>query len=119
MLHDFYIIYYGYIINLGHDQDAVNVSRIFSHTELKQKFIEVSNTALNLQKRNDELEREIRQLREQQDLRHKIERTTDGYFTLKGENPQHPLLYTLLGCKTPDHTSRGRFNTRQFFLSGM
>ena len=54
---------------------------------LKQKFIEVSNTALNLQKRNDELEREIRQLREQQDLRHKIERTTDGYFTLKGENP--------------------------------
>ena len=36
---------------------------------------------------NDELEREIRQLREQQDLRHKIERTTDGYFTLKGENP--------------------------------
>ena len=91
-------------------KDAVNVSRIFSHTELKQKFIEVSNTALNLQKRNDELEREIRQLREQQDLRHKIERTTDGYFT---------LLYTLLGCKTPDHTSRGRFNTRQFFLSGM
>ena len=65
-------------------KDAVNVSRIFSHTELKQKFIEVSNTALNLQKRNDELEREIRQLREQQDL-----------------------------------TSRGRFNTRQFFLSGM
>ena len=61
-------------------KDAVNVSRIFSHTELKQKFIEVSNTALNLQKRNDELEREIRQLREQQDLRHKIERTTDGYF---------------------------------------
>ena len=58
-------------------KDAVNVSRIFSHTELKQKFIEVSNTALNLQKRNDELEREIRQ----------IERTTDGYFTLKGENP--------------------------------
>ena len=95
-------------------KDAVNVSRIFSHTELKQKFIEVSNTALNLQKRNDELEREIRQLREQQDLRHKIERTTDGYFTLKGENPNHPLLYTLLGCKTPDHTSRGRFNTRQF-----
>ena len=31
-------------------KDAVNVSRIFSHTELKQKFIEVSNTALNLQK---------------------------------------------------------------------
>ena len=99
-------------------KDAVNVSRIFSHTELKQKFIEVSNTALNLQKRNDELEREIRQLREQQDLRHKIERTTDGYFTLKGENP-NIRYYTLLGCKTPDHTSRGRFNTRQFFLSGM
>lgn len=33
----------------GMIKDAVNVSRIFSHTELKQKFIEVSNTALNLQ----------------------------------------------------------------------
>ena len=72
-------------------KDAVNVSRIFSHTELKQKFIEVSNTALNLQKRNDELEREIRQLREQQDLRHKIERTTDGYF--KEKTPTSDFVY--------------------------
>ena len=68
-------------------KDAVNVSRNFSHTELKQKFIEVSDAALNLQKRIDELERENRQLHEQQDLKNKIERTTDGYFTLKGENP--------------------------------
>lgn len=107
----------------GMIKDAVNVSRIFSHTELKQKFIEVSNTALNLQKRNDELEREIRQLREQQDLRHKIERTTDGYFTLKGENPN--IRYCIhcwdakhLTIQVGEDSTPGSFSVRNVMRPG-
>lgn len=73
----------------GMIKDAVNVSRIFSHTELKQKFIEVSNTALNLQKRNDELEREIRQLRE--DTRSSV-RPTD-ILRLKEKTPTSAIVY--------------------------
>lgn len=55
--------------------------------ELMDNYIETSKENLKLQFRIEELEKENRLLREQEDIKSKIERTTDGYFTLKGENP--------------------------------
>lgn len=55
--------------------------------EIIERYIQTSKENLKLQSHIEVLEKDNRSLREQVELKSKIIRTPDGYFTLQGDNP--------------------------------